>query len=50
MSCWEMIVDTMKVLFVYLVGKVVLRGWFSSVGTRTDVIKLAMAGTQDWWY
>ena len=26
-----------------------VKGWFSSVGTQTVAIKLAMAGTQDWW-
>ena len=25
------------------------RMFFSSVGVQTDAIKLAMAGTQDWW-
>ena len=26
-----------------------VKGWFLSMGVQTDAIKLAVAGTQDWW-
>ena len=30
-------------------GELVPRGWFSNVGAPTAPLKLAVAGTQDWW-
>ena len=41
------ILDTMKVPFA---GELMPGDGFSSVGARTGAIKLAMAGTQDWWH
>ena len=43
-----MIVDTMHKGTYYLSSKHAKGGGFSSVGTRTGAIKLAMANT--WWH
>ena len=41
--------DTMKVLLFSKWVNWPQGNGFSSVGARTGAIKLAMAGTQDWW-
>ena len=41
----------MKYIIMYITVGVceVPRGWFSKMSARMGVIKLVMAGTQDWW-